>query len=443
MNKIVEVKLWGTTIGYLGYAPRQNEIATFEYSDHFYQSGIQISPILMTSNRKIHTFQSISQKSFKGVAGIFADSLPDKFGNQLIDLFMAQKQISSDEITTLDRLLYVGNRAMGALEYHPAEIFDKIDSNNTALNIKELSELASMVSSNKKTLVNKISATENFKQALKLIKIGSSAGGARSKAVVAKSANGIFFDGSEIYDNNYSYWILKFDSDNNSDRDSTDPKGMPKIEYIYSLIAKECGINIPETDYIIDGNNFHFLIERFDRIKVKKKDKSIRTEKLHYASWAGLTHSDRDSTGTYSYEQLILCARQLGLGQDSVLELYRRAVFNIVGRNQDDHTKNFGFLMNKNAEWSLSPAFDMTFAYDPTGRWTRVHQIMLNGKQDLFKIEDLVEFGKYCNLNERKSREIVARTVEAFMKFDEYASEYGLSDELREFVLGSLRTEIS
>ena len=169
---------------------------------------------------------------------------------------------------------------------------------------------------------------------------------------------------------------MKFDNDANVDRDRSDPKGIPRVEYIYSKIAAACDIDIPKTDYMTDGDDFLCLIERFDRFPDRSK-----TGKLHYASW-GLAHADRDTTGAYSYEQLILLVRELGLGQDSVTELFRRAVFNVIGRNQDDHTKNFGFLMNKTGAWQLSPAFDMTYAFDPTGKWTKVHQIRLNRKQD-------------------------------------------------------------
>ncbi|HIP30675.1 MAG TPA: type II toxin-antitoxin system HipA family toxin [Sulfurospirillum arcachonense] len=432
MTKVVDVKLWGTIIGYLGYLENSN-IAQFEYDEKFMRSGIYPSPLLMQYPPSIFSFENISFNTFGGIPGVFSDSLPDKFGNQLIDQFMAQKNIPQDKITTLDRLLYIGKRGMGALEYHPTEFKNDFKSSG-ALDIALLSELADMVI-NKKDVLNKEIENQNKKDAaLNLIKIGSSAGGARSKALVAKKSDGKLYDGTELYDEDCSYWLLKFDSSANKDRDNTDPKGMTKVEYIYSLIARKCKIIIPNTDYIIDKDDFHFMIERFDRVVENNK-----TTKLHYISWAGMSHYDRDTTGAYSYEQLVLNAKQLKLGQNEITQIFRRAVFNVIGRNQDDHTKNFGFLMDKSGKWTLSPAFDMTYSYDPNGKWTRVHQIKLRNKQDNFTKEDIIEFGKYCNLSEKQSLEILAITMKEFLSFEAYADEFKVDTKLKNTVLSSIR----
>lgn len=435
MSKVVEVKLWGTTIGYLGY-PNNSNIAQFEYDENFMLSEIYPSPLLIKYPPDKFSFKDISFRTFKGIPGVFTDSLPDKFGNQLIDQFMAEKKIPQDDITTLDRLLYVGKRGMGAIEYYPTEFEDELEATGV-LDITLLSELAEIVLNNKDDLHKNLQNARTKQEALNLIKVGSSAGGARAKALVARDEDNILYDGTKLYGGDISYWLLKFDSASNQDRDSTDPKGMTKVEYIYSKLAKKCEINIPETDYIIDGDNFHFLIKRFDRIIENDK-----TTKLHYISWAGLSHFDRDTTGSYTYEQLILNIRELGLGQDNVTEIFKRAVFNIVGRNQDDHTKNFGFLMNKKGEWTLSPAFDMTYSYDPTGKWTKVHQIKLNGKQDNFTIEDILKFGKYCNLTKKQSSHILENTINVFKEFENLADEYNIDTELKQSVLKSLRMDI-
>ncbi|MBN2653922.1 MAG: type II toxin-antitoxin system HipA family toxin [Nitrospirae bacterium] len=433
MSKVVEVKLWGTEIGYLAYPPGQTDSATFVYDEEFMKSGIQLSPIQMAYPPKLFTFPDISRQTFKGLPGIFADSLPDKYGNQLIDIFMAEKKIPLTQVTSLDRLLYVGTRSMGAFEYHPAEKDDPAYNSLLALDISLLSELAEMVLSQKEELFRRIHDAATKKEALNLIRVGSSAGGARAKALVARDRSGRFFDGTVEHAEGYSYWIIKFDSAENSDRDSNDLKGMTKIEYIYSIIARQCGINMPETDFIMDGSSFHFLVKRFDRDEDGKK--------LHYSSWAGLAHADRETTGAYSYEQLVLTARQLGLGQDDITELYRRAVFNIVGRNQDDHTKNFGFQMNRAGQWSLSPAFDMTYAFDPTGRWTRTHQIRLNKKQDDFTLNDLLAFGSYCNLSAGKSRQIAEEVVDAFTQFKKLAKQYKVLTVLTNTITMTMRTD--
>ncbi|NKQ40838.1 MAG: type II toxin-antitoxin system HipA family toxin [Sulfurovum sp.] len=434
MTKVVEIKLWGTAVGYLGYDGQSN-VTVFEYEPQFALSAIQISPLKMPYPPYRHQFHEISFRSFKGVSGLFADSLPDKFGSQLIDQFMAQKHINMQDVTTLDRLLYIGNKGMGALEYYPLE-FEENATTHKALDIAALFALAELVLNKKEMLQKNLEEAQNKEDALNLIRVGSSAGGARSKALVAMKDDGKLYDGTVLYDEPCTYWLLKFDSASNSDKEKQDPKGMTKIEYIYAQIARKCGIDMPQTHYIETGNDFHFMIERFDRINEKSK-----SSKLHYVSWAGLAHFDRDTTGAYAYEQLVLTARSLHLGQDAVTEIFRRAVFNIVGRNQDDHTKNFGFLMDKRGEWRLSPAFDLTYAFDPTGNWTKVHQLTLQGKQTDFSLDDLLSFGKYCNLSAKASKEIVQTTVAHFRSFDILAKDLEVSDTLRETVLEYLRVD--
>ncbi|QOG12099.1 type II toxin-antitoxin system HipA family toxin [Arcobacter sp. FWKO B] len=437
MSKIVNVKLWGTHIGVLGYEPGQSEIATFEYDDNFLKMGISPSPLKLPTNSSIYTFDDISKKTFHGLPGFIADSLPDKFGNQLIDQYFASIGKQQSEITALDRLLYVGFRAMGALEFEPSQTL-KSRKSNIALDLDSLSQLAQMVLSNKEAFAHKLKQTHRD-DAISLLKIGSSAGGARSKALVAIDEDDNIYDGTVEQTNMCKYYILKFDSIDNSDRDNKDPKGMTRIEYIYSLIAKECGIDIANTSYIELGDDFHFLSQRFDRVK---KHNSNKLEKLHYVSWCGLSHAHRETTGAYSYEQLIMTARELGLGQDSITELFKRAIFNIIGRNQDDHTKNFGFLMDKSGKWHLAPAFDMTYSYDPKGKWTNMHQIRLNGKQDKFLKDDIISFGKYCNLNEKKSTEILKHTIHNFSQFEQLAPKFNVGKELFNTVRGNLRLDV-
>lgn len=427
----IEVWIWGTRIGFLGYAPGQTETATFEYDEAFARSGIQVSPLLMQYPPMIHTFPDISHRTFHGLPGMIADSLPDKFGNRLIDQYMASKKVA--EVTTLDRLAYIGPRGMGALEYKPAEQ-DGISMDGGALDLHRLSELADMLLKSKEEFADKLSGASSKNEMLGIIRIGSSAGGARAKALVATDAAGSFYDGTVDHGPELKYWLLKFDVGSNSEHGHKDPKGMTRVEYLYSQMAGECGIDISRTDYIEDGDDFHFMIERFDRIVVDGK-----LERLHYVSWAGAKHYDRDATGAYSYEQLAMAIREMKLGQAALTELFRRAVFNVVGRNQDDHTKNFGFLMDKRGEWRLSPAFDMTYSYDPAGKWTRSHQISLNGKRDGFTRDDLLAFGKFCNLDYNTAEEIIEKTVEVFSGFAERAEEIGVTSVLLTTIENNLR----
>ncbi|KGE73419.1 type II toxin-antitoxin system HipA family toxin [Spirochaeta lutea] len=433
MRDSVRVSLWGTTIGYLGYPPGGGRVATFEYDPEFMNSGIQVSPIHLQYPPGLFRFPDLSEPTFKGVPGFIADSLPDRYGTQLIDIYMAEKGIPPSRITTLDRLLYVANRGMGALEYHPGET---LPLQRTSLTLSMLTELADLVTRNSRDLQQRLHSSAHRAAALSLIRVGSSAGGARSKALVAISSRGTILDGTVNHGPDYSYWLLKFDSPENRDRDSPDPQGLPRVEYIYSLIASDAGIAMPRTRLIDDGEISHFLIERFDR-----RQTSRGLDKVHYCSWAGIAHADRD--GVNSYEQLVLLSRQLHLGQEAETQIFRRAVFNILGRNHDDHTKNFGFLMDRDGTWSLSPAFDLTYSYDPRGRWTKHHQTWLQGKNDQFTQEDLLAFGGFCNLSSAKSREIITQTADAFSRFSLLASTYRVPPALARTVESNLRLFLS
>ncbi len=435
-NGPVTVRLWGTTIGHLGYAPGQTEVATFEYDEDFARSGVQFAPLTMPCPPLLHRFDAISQRTFKGVPGIFADSLPDKFGNQLIDTFLAERGFLPESVTTLDRLLYMGSRGMGALEYEPSQALPEDPEPGLALALGELAELAGAVTRRQSARQRKLLGARNRARGVRLLRVGSSAGGARAKALVAE-VGGKLLDGTVDQGPGARYFVLKFDVAGNSDRDGEDPKGMTRVEYLYTELAREIGLDVPKASYVEDGDDFHFLLERFDRSVA-----AGMLQKVHYASWCGLAHAHRDETGAYGYEQLIQAIRRLDLGQAAVTEVFRRAVFNVVGRNQDDHTKNFGFLMDRSGTWRFAPAFDLTFAYDPNGTWTRTHQLRLGGKQDGFTWDDVLAFGKFCNLRERKVREMTAETVRAFSTFSKRAREVGVRSTLRRHIEKQLRLDV-
>lgn len=426
------MRLWGTRIGSLGYAPGQNSIATFEFDPEFMNSGIQVSPIQLAYPPSRFLFDQLSFRSFQGLPGFIADSLPDTFGSQLIDIYMSEKGIPQSAVTALDRLNYVADRGMGALEYLPGE---SLPLQRTGLDLQHLAELSELVLQQKSALHEKLLSADDRAEALTMIRIGSSAGGARAKAVVAISPKGTILDGTVNHGPHYSYWLLKFDGGANRDREGIDPQGMPVVEYIYSVIARKAGIEMPRTNLLDDGTSRHFLIERFDRQVWNNK-----LDKIHYASWAGLAHADRD--GINSYEQLILLLRRMQLGQAAEGEIFRRAVFNIIGRNQDDHSKNTGFLMDRRGRWRLSPAFDLTYAYDPDGRWTKNHQCWLNGKNSEFTAADLLKFGSFCNLSEKRSREILEQAGDAFAEFPALADRFDLNPELKSTVMKNQRLSL-
>ena len=431
MSKIVEVKLWGTTIGHLGYVD-DTGVAAFQYND----APFSISPLRMPNPKGVYQFRDTSERTFKGLPGVFADSLPDKFGDQLIDIYAAQKGLNPKSVTPLDRLLYIGDRSMGALTYHPGEAFETTEQ--SSLDVKSLSKLASWVTSRSHKASVDLMKADNTGAAIKLIRVGSSAGGARAKALVSRDETGAFFDGSKGTDPELSHWLMKFDAEGNRDLDGVDPKGLTRVEYIYMGLADKIGIDVPKVDFVEEGEDFHFMIERFDRIK-----KGHRIERQHYVSWAGIADAHRDVTGAYSYEQIIQVCRNLKLPQEDVKEVFRRAVFNVLARNQDDHTKNTGFIMDKQGNWRLSRGFDLTYSYDPLGRWTKTHQINLNGKRDGFTYDDFVTFGLYCDLSKQAVNNIIQSTRDHLQQFPALAKEYGVSKDLQKLVEANMRLHIN
>lgn len=430
-----EVLLWGTRIGAVGFRKDSTTAAVFEYDRAFTDSatGVEPSPILMPRKSGRYAFPEASQRTFRGLPGMLVDSLPDKFGTSLLDRWLVETDRDPKDINIVERLLYMADRAMGALTFKPVrELIETPDT--SVLDISHLTELANAVVTRNESLHEALESTENAQTALNLIRVGTSAGGARAKAIVTETPAGDFLPGHEIHKTPHQYWLLKFDGiEGNADRDDEDPPGMTTVEYIYSLFARRAGIHMPDTRLLEVGNRRHFMIERFDRIVTEEK-----TDRLHYASWCGMAHAHRDWPGAYGYEQLALLCRQLGLPHEDMEELYRRAVYNVVGVNHDDHTKNFGFLMNRRGEWRLSPAFDLTYACDPTGRWTRTHQTAMNGKTSDFTTADLISFASHCNISDRDAARIISRVREAFTGWDALFREYEVPVETAETITGML-----
>lgn len=435
------VYLWDSLIGAVSYSPTDPNIAVFEYSEEFLDSEREVAPLMMPLHGRKYSFPDISMRTFKGLPGMLADSLPDKFGNQLIDKHLETKGIPTANITAIDRLHYVGPRAMGALEYRPAADFELSapgSARGGILDLGELTELASLTLSRTADLAQQLAGASTRQAAFDLLRVGTSAGGARAKALIALDDKDQPKVGHLDHGIDHTYWLLKFDGiTENKDRDHADPPGMTVLEYIYSLIARDCGIQQPRCRLLEQGGLRHFLIERFDRVVRKGK-----ISKVHYTSWCGMNHAHRDQTAAYSYEQLVLVMRQLGLPQRQLEEIYRRAIFNIVGRNQDDHTKNFGFTMDREGVWSLSPAFDLNYAFDPQGQWTKNHQITLNGKGTDFHRGDLLSFGAHCNLSAKKAGQLLDQTLDAFATFGKLAQEQDLPASLKTTVQSQLRMNL-
>lgn len=420
MNElIVDVKLWGQNVGSL-YWDEDANAAVFDYERKFIRSGLDISPIVMPVNRYSGTpYQFLENRNncFKGLPGLFADSLPDAFGNQIINEWFASRGLSREELTPLDRLCYVGQRAMGALEFEPSQQIEGMNE-SSILHIKELTDLAKSVFADRAKFQEQLNRED--KKILEILKVGTSAGGAKPKAIIAfNDTTGEVRSGQVQAPEGFGYWLLKFDGGTYSEHAeiSDNPQGIGNIEYAYYLMAKDCGIKIMESRLLTEGDSHHFMTKRFDRTE--------SGEKNHVQTLAGIAHFDRDQH--HSYEEAFRIMRLMGLNYPDQEQLYRRMVFNVMTRNHDDHTKNFSFLMDKSGKWTFAPAYDLCYSYTPGGKWTNKHQMSLNGKQDNFTREDLVAVAEKMGI--RNSKSIIEHIQDTVGAWKTYAKESGVNEE--------------
>jgi len=404
----VEVKLWGSTIGALSLLDGQST-AQFEYAPKFIGAGIEPSPIVMPVAKKIYTFPALSP-SFHGLPGLFADALPDKFGNRLIDAWLTKQGRNPASFSPLERLCYTGTRGMGALEFFPAIVPNATECD--IIDVESMRQFASSILSQRKSVHISARQKNSFEQ---ILRIGTSAGGARAKILVAiNDSTHEIRSGQTANGEGFTYWLLKLDdTENNGDKESADISGYGPIEYTYYQMACAAGIQMSDCRLLEKDGHRHFMTQRFDRLSGGKK--------LHYQSLTGLAHFDFNAAGAYSYEQAITVIKQLALGYDSVEEMFRRALFNICARNQDDHTKNIGFLMNKQGQWSLAPAFDVTYAFNPGGMWTGSHQMTFNGKRDNFTLDDIKSVAKFAGLKQGRYKKILNEVQSAVEQWNTLA----------------------
>lgn len=422
MSRVAEVRLWGRTIGAVSLAD-DSDVASFEYDPAFVDSGIEVSPLVMPLARRVYDFPELPWQTFHGLPGLLADSLPDKFGNALIDAWLATQGRQPDSFNALERLCYTGERGMGALEFTPA--IGPQARQAQQIQIDTLVELASEVLSQRNNLHASFADAERERALADILRVGTSAGGARAKAVIAwnPSSNEVR-SGQVSAGEGFEYWLLKFDGvAGNRDKELEDPQGYGVIEYAYYLMAKDCGIDISECRLFEENGRQHFMTRRFDRL--------ANGEKRHMQSLSALAHYDFNLAGAYSYEQALLVIRQLGLPMQAIEEQFRRMVFNIVARNQDDHVKNIAFLMDKAGNWSLSPAFDMTYSFNPAGTWTASHQMTLNGKRDNFSLEDFKVCAKTVSMKRGRAEAIVREVQRVVADWQDYAEAAGVPDAWR------------
>ncbi|MCW8875415.1 MAG: HipA domain-containing protein [Gammaproteobacteria bacterium] len=434
MTTLAEVRLWGRTIGAVSLEEGA-QVAAFEYEPAFAQSGIELSPIVMPLSRAVYRFPELPRKTFHGLPGLLADSLPDRFGNALIDTWLATQGRTPDSFNVIERLCYTGERGMGALEFAPAT--GPRARQASRIRIDHLVELASEILAHRNRL--RVSLTEEGDgeekaQALRdILRVGTSAGGARAKAVIAwNPATNEVRSGQVPAGEGFEYWLLKFDGvSGNRDKELEDPQGYGVIEYAYFLMARDCGIEISACRLFEENGRRHFMTRRFDR--------GPGGEKLHMQSLGALAHYDFNLAGAYSYEQALLVMRQLGLPMASIEQQFRRMVFNVVARNQDDHVKNIAFLMDKAGRWSLSPAFDVTYSFNPSGAWTSTHQMTLNGKRDGFTLEDFKACAKTASMKRGRAETIVEEVRATVTRWKDYADTAGVPVATRDAIHDTLR----
>ena len=431
---IAEVQLWGRTIGAVSLEDGR-DVAAFQYAPEFVGSGIQLSPLTMPLSHRIFEFPELSRVAFHSLPGLLADSLPDKFGNTLIDAWLATQGRTPESFSAVERLCYIGTRGMGALEFKPAK--GPRPRKAHTIQIDALVRLAGEVLTHRGNLQGQFDDAGKEQMLRDILSVGTSAGGARAKAVIAWNPTTQEVRSGQIdAGEGFEYWLLKFDGvAGNKDKELDDPKGYGAIEFAYHLMAKAAGITMSECRLMEENGRRHFMTRRFDR----QPDGS----KLHMQSLGALAHFNFNQAGAYSYEQALLAIRQLSLPMAMVEEQFRRMVFNIVARNQDDHVKNIAFLMNKQGEWSLAPAFDVTYSYNPAGAWTATHQMTLNGKREGFTQEDFTLCAKSALMKRGRAEAIIAEVQAAVRRWPEFAGEARISQEWMERIAQSHRLEFA
>lgn len=427
------VHIWGTFVGVVRWdAARQ--LASFEFDKSFLEKKWDISPIKMpvSNGNRIYNFPELlpsknrTEDTFKGLPGLLADSLPDKYGNQLIEAWLAQNGRPPDSMNPIEKLCFIGSRGMGALEFEPAQL--KAGKNTFSVEIASLVNVAKKILSERKTF--EINVNPDDEQAMKaLLKIGTSAGGARPKAVIAfNRKTKEVRSGQTRVPKGFEHWLIKLDGV--SGEQFGDSHGWGRVEYAYSLMAKECDIEMTECELLEENNRAHFMTKRFDR-----QENNIRH---HIQTLCAIQHFDYNNIYGYSYEQVFQTMRLLRLKYPEAEQMFRRMVFNVLATNCDDHTKNFSFRLKQDGEWKLAPAYDVCYSYDPENVWVNQQTLSINGKQRNLRKEDLMTVAKANNI---KNGKIIIEEINTVVKnWKDFASRAKVRKELLQTIQNNLHT---
>ncbi|HPJ46968.1 MAG TPA: type II toxin-antitoxin system HipA family toxin [Tenuifilaceae bacterium] len=408
------VKIWDTLVGAVVWDSKRS-LADFQYDKKFLEKKWDISPIKMpiSSGDRIYSFPELlpskenTENTFKGLPGLLADSLPDKYGNLLIDKWLAQNGRAPESMNPIEKLCFIGTRGMGALEFEPSQI--KASKNTFSIEIKSLVEIAQKILSNRESFEAKLKPDEQ--QAMEqILKIGTSAGGARPKALIAFNENTKEVrSGQTKVPIGFSHWLLKLDGV--SGVQFGDSHGWGRIEYAYHLMAKECGIEMTDCELLEENGRAHFMTKRFDR--------EGSNTKHHIQTLCGINHFDYNNLFAYGYEQVFQTMRILKLPYPQAEQMFRRMVFNVLATNCDDHTKNFSFRLKKDGAWELAPAYDVCYSFDPTNKWVNQQTLSVNGKHKDINKYDLMAIAKANNV--KKGEQIIADINEVVKNWSDFA----------------------
>ena len=433
MNNDARVILWGTQIGAVTWLD-DRQVAVFQYTPDFLGSGIEVSPLMMPLEEFPYEFPELARNTFRGLPGMLADALPDRFGNALIDSWLAAQGRTAASFHSVERLCYMGRRGMGALEFEPA--LPGSPTGTGELDIAHLVELATRVLEERSGLRGVLAGEDDHHAIREILRVGTSAGGARAKAVLAwNPSTGEFRSGQIDADSGFEHWLMKFDGVANlQDTELSNPLGYGKVEYAYHLMAQEVGIDMMPCRLHHEGGRSHFMTQRFDRTETG--------EKRHLQSLGAIAHFDYNQPTAYSYEQAIQVMKRLGLPREDLEQQVLRAIFNVVGRNQDDHVKNIAFLMDRRGRWRLSPAFDITYAFNPAGAWTSRHQMTIQGKSSDLGREDLVALARVAGLKRPRANALIERVLKTMLRWPKFADSAGVSKTHTAMIEKTLRTSL-
>ena len=437
MENLAEVWLWNKRVGALAWEPTTH-IGTFEFTPEWVATGVQIAPLHMPTSangQRKFAFPQLNPSTYKGLPAAFADTLPDDFGNAVIDAWLARNGRDANSLNPLERLLYTGKRGMGALEYAPA--LRRTPKASNKLELESLITMAQEILDQRSGIASHLDTKDNDAMAA-MLQVGTSAGGARAKALIAINATRSEIRSGQVdAPEGFEHYLLKFDGiteHHNNSEVFGDPQGFGRMEYAYYRMALDAGINMSPCELLADGKRAHFLTKRFDR---------IGNRKLHYQSLCAMDHADYKMPGHYSYEQLFSVARQLRLTRAEAVEIYRRMVFNIIARNHDDHSKNTGFLLpDHSSPWQLSPAFDIAYSYKPGSPWVNSHQMSLNGKRDNFTREDLMQAASLISNFNKEAKHIIQQILSVVSQWPYYAQQAGVFENFSRKIQENLRLNI-